>query len=665
MAAPQLSHQYPLGFSNVFTDSGPLPNIDPMTRQLRSRDLRAEPEDRPTRPTRAEKPVPKAERKTRAPGPPPRRPRFGVMGMVLVGLVWAAIGGAALVAWYAYDLPDVDKLQTPMRRPSVTLQAADGSTIASYGDLYAGPVGFDEVPPYLVQAIVATEDRRFFEHPGIDIVGILRAAVADLRAGAVRQGASTITQQLAKNLFLTPERSLRRKVQEMLLALWLEAKFNKQQLFTIYMNRVYLGAGTYGVEAASRRYFGKSARDVSLREAAVLAGLLKAPTRYSPARDPEAAARRADVVLANMVAAGYINLDDARAARAEPLVTHGAPLGAEARYFTDWVLDRAAGLVGHADRDLVVRTTLDPALQRVAERRLVEVLTREGPKARAGQSALVALSPDGAVRAMVGGGDYGRSQFNRATQALRQPGSAFKLFVYLAALESGLKPDSTIADVPISIGGWQPKDFDGRYRGVVTLRTALAESLNTPAVQLAQRVGIERVIAVARRLGITTTLPANLSLALGSGEVTLLELTAAYGALANNGYPVWPHAIAQISDSTGKVLYSRSGSGASPAIAPATLRDINSMLTGVVAEGTGRAAQLPGRMVAGKTGTSQDFRDAWFVGYTPELVTGVWVGNDDSSPMRRVTGGGLPVHIWHAFMADALRGTPARVTSGN
>jgi penicillin-binding protein 1A len=266
---------------------------------------------------------------------------------------------------------------------------------------------------------------------------------------------------------------------------------------------------------------------------------------------------------------------------------------------------------------------------------------------------------------MVGGTDYGRSQFNRATQALRQPGSAFKLFVYLAALESGLTPDSTIADVPISIGGWQPKDFDGRYRGVVSLRTALADSLNTPAVQLAQRVGIDRVIAAARRLGITTNLPANLSLALGSGEVTLLGLTAAYGALANNGFPVWPHAIAEINDSSGRVLYRRQGSGTAPAIAPAIRQELESMLTDVVSEGTGRAAQLPGRMVAGKTGTSQDFRDAWFVGYTPGLVTGVWVGNDDSSPMRRVTGGSIPAHIWRAFMADALHGAPLRMMSGN
>jgi penicillin-binding protein 1A len=639
-----------------------------MTRSLRSPGLRAEPEDRPRRPARARtannKSAPRKDAKPRQGGASPRGRRLGLLGTILVALIWVGIGGAGLVAWYAYDLPDIDKLQTPMRRPSLILQADDGSTVASYGDLYAGPVGFNEVPPYLVQAIVATEDRRFFEHPGIDIVGILRAAVADLRAGAIREGASTITQQLAKNLFLTPERSIRRKVQEMLLAFWLEAKFNKEQLFTIYMNRVYLGAGTYGVEAASRRYFGKSARDVSLREAAVLAGLLKAPTRYSPARDPAAAARRADQVLANMVDAGYINVADARAARAEPLITHGASLGAEARYFSDWVLDRATDFVSRAGHDLVLRSTLDPALQRIAERRLTEVLAREGPKAHASQAALVAMTPDGAVRAMVGGADYGRSQFNRATQALRQPGSAFKLFVYLAALEAGMTPDSTVADVPISIHGWRPKDFEGRYRGTVTLRTALAESLNTPAVQLAQRVGIDRVIAAARRLGITTRLPANLSLALGSGEVTLLELTSAYAALADNGNPVWPHAIVQIRDRSGKVLYHRQGSGAAPAIAPRVLAELNSMLSDVVAEGTGRAARLPGRAVAGKTGTSQYFRAAWFIGYTPELIVGVWVGNDESSPMRRVTGGGLPAHIWHAFMADALRGTPVKMTSG-
>jgi penicillin-binding protein 1A len=610
------------------------------------------------------KPAPAKAKGGKGKASPSRGLAGTALRVLLLALIWGGLAAGGAVAWYAWDLPDIGKLETPARRPSVTLLAADGSVLATYGDLYGGPVRFDDAPPYLVQAIVATEDRRFFDHPGVDAVGILRALAANLRAGAVRQGGSTLTQQLAKNLFLTPERSLRRKVQEALLAFWLEAHFTKKQIFTIYLNRVYLGAGTYGIEAAARRYFGKSVRDVNLREAAVLAGLLKAPTRYSPARDPEAAARRADQVLDNMIAAGFLSPADARAVRDEPLRTLGARLGNDFRYFADWVLERAAGYLGHADRDIEVRTTLLPGLQRLAERRIEAALAREGRKARAGQAALVAIAPDGAVRALVGGRDYAKSQFNRATQALRQPGSAFKLFVYLAGLESGMTPQTTIADVPISLGKWRPRNFDGRFRGPVTMHTALVQSLNIPAVQVAERAGLDRVISVARRLGITTPLKAQPSLALGASEVTLVELTAAYAALANGGFPVWPHAITEIRDRAGRVLYRRAGSGAARAVPAAALHDLNAMLADAIGGGTGRAARID-RPAAGKTGTSQEFRDAWFVGFTAELVTGVWVGNDDAAPMNRVTGGGLPARIWRAFMTDALKGVPVRPLPGS
>ncbi len=588
---------------------------------------------------------------------PPRGLLVSVLRWAMIVAIWGGVAVGGLVAWYAYDLPDLEKLETHARRPGITLLATDGSVLASYGELYGGTVRFDDLPPYLVQAVVATEDRRFFDHPGFDPIGVLRAAFANLRAGAIRQGGSTVTQQLAKNLFLTQARTLRRKVQEVLLALWLEARFTKQQIFTLYINRVYLGAGTYGAEAAARRYFGKSVRDVNLYEAAMLAGLLKAPSRLAPTRNPRAARRRTILVLDNMVKDGFLSADDAgRAVRggAGPAPAVG---GNSVRYFADWVLERAAGYVGHSDWDLVVVTTLDARLQRLAAGRLAALLKRSGPRAGVSQGAIVALSPSGAIRAMVGGRDYRKSQFNRATQALRQPGSAFKLFVYLAGLEAGMSPDDTISDTPLRIGGWRPRNYDGRYRGDITLRQALAQSINTVAVRISERAGRSRVIDAARRLGITTRLRSHPSLALGAGEVTLLGLTAAYGVLPNGGFAVWPHGISEIRDRQGRVLYRRAGSGAGQVIAPVHVRQLTGMLREVIASGTGRGAAL-GRPAAGKTGTSQEFRDAWFIGFTAGLVTGVWLGNDDARPMKRVTGGGLPARLWRNFMRAALRGVP-------
>ncbi len=577
----------------------------------------------------------------------------------LILSIWGGLAFGALVAWYAYDLPDIDRLEAPSRRASVTLVDASGNDIATYGDLYADPVRLAEVPPYLVQAIVATEDRRFFEHAGFDPVALARAALANLRAGRVRQGGSTLTQQLAKNIFLQPDRTLRRKIQELLLAFWLEANFTKEQIFSLYINRVYLGAGTYGVEAASRAYFGKSARNVDLQEAAVLAGLLKAPTRYSPRRDPEAARDRARVVLGAMVDAGYIDAATAKRAGQKPLRVAGAAARSRnIRYFTDWVLDRVTGYVGHSSADLVIRTTLDPRMQVAAERRVEAMLAGPGKARGATQAALVSMTPSGAVRALVGGRDYAESQFNRAVQAHRQPGSAFKLFVYLAAMENGLTPDDRFVDGPLKIGNWQPKNYDGTYDGAMTLREAVARSVNTVAVQVSERVGRDRVIDVARRLGVTSPLASNPSIALGVTELSLLELTSAYGAVANGGVTVWPHAIEEIRERDGRVLYARRDGSAKRALDPQTVRSMNDLLRGVVEWGSGKAAH-PGRPAAGKTGTSSDFRDAWFVGYTGELVTGVWVGNDDSSPMKQVTGGSLPARLWGAFMADALRGTAA------
>ena len=590
-------------------------------------------------------------------GKPRRSRRLALLKWGATGLIWVSVLFAGAVIWYAWDLPDPQRLDRVTRRPSVTLLDSRGDTLATFGDLYGAPVGLDRMPPYLPKAVIAVEDRRFMDHPGIDPWGLARAAIVNLREGRIRQGGSTITQQLAKNLFLTPRRNLRRKVQEMLLALWLEYRFSKRQILAIYLNRVYLGAGTYGVDAAARKYFGKSPDKLSLYESAMLAGMLKAPSRYNPLANPKAAARRAALALNAMVQAGYLSRAEAAVARSKRRTAPPLASGAGRRYFADWVLEQVPGFVGYSESDLIVVTTLDARLQAFAEVSVTATLDGKGAALGAGQAALVALAPGGAVRAMVGGRDYRGSQFNRATQGLRQPGSAFKPFVFLAALEAGLGPDDRFYDGPLKIGKWSPRNYANRYYGEVTLRDSLARSLNSVAVRVSERVGRKKVIEVAKRLGITSKLAPNPSIALGASEVSLLELTGAYAAFANRGLGVWPYGIVEIRNGAGEVLYRRAGSGPGRVMAPEHVAAMNDVLRSVVVWGTGKAARF-GRPAAGKTGTSQEFRDAWFIGYTPDLVTGVWLGNDGGAPMKGVTGGSLPARLWKSFMARALTGTP-------
>jgi penicillin-binding protein 1A len=577
--------------------------------------------------------------------------------LAVLVLLWCAIIGCGGLAYFALTLPDTSQLTVAERRPSVTILAENGALIATFGDLFGQPLSLKEMSPLLPKAVIATEDRRFYHHFGIDVLGLLRAGFSDLRARHIVQGGSTITQQLAKVLFLTPERNFARKIRETLLALWLEHRFAKDQILEIYLNRVYLGAGTYGVDAAAHRYFGKSAAKLNLFECAVVAGLLKAPTRFSPARDRDAAAMRAAQVLDGMVEAGFITAADAAAAEkagaALPVVER-----AGSRYFADWVADQIRDFAGTAERDLTVRTTFDPRLQVAAEAAIGEILAR-GAKDWVSEGALVALTPDGAVRAMVGGLDYGHSQFNRATQAQRQPGSAFKPFVYLAGLEAGLHPGDRLVDAPIRVGNWQPHNYVNRYQGEMSLAEGLAQSVNTIAVQVAERAGIPRVVAAANRLGITSELASDASIALGTGEVNLLELVSAYAPFANGGIGVMAYGISEIRDSAGKIVYRRAGSGPGPVVAPEHVGMINDMLAGVIAHGTGKAAALP-RPAAGKTGTTQEYRDAWFIGYTADLVAGVWLGNDDDTPMNKVTGGSLPAAAWRSFMLAATKGMPVR-----
>jgi penicillin-binding protein 1A len=576
----------------------------------------------------------------------------------MVGAIWTGFIALLFLAWCAYDLPGPERLNELKRQPSVTIVAADGSLLASYGDLYGDSVRLADLPPYLPAAVLATEDRRFYSHWGVDLRGIARALYVNAKEGDMVQGGSTITQQVAKNLFLTPERSLHRKGQEMLLSLWLERTFTKDQILELYLNRVYFGAGTYGVDAAAKKYFGRSARDVTIFQAAMLAGLLKAPSRFNPFNDKDLARSRAELVIRNMVAAGQLSEEEASAISESAAPSISAQASNQiGQHFADWVIDQVSSYVGYADQDLVVQTTLDPALQKQAEQTLARVLAEQGPAMKASQGALVTMRPDGAVMAMVGGTDYRGSQFNRATQALRQPGSAFKAFVFLAAFENGYVPGNLFVDGPIRIGNWSPGNYNDRYYGKVTLRDAFARSLNSVAVQLSEKVGRAKVIDTAHRLGITEPLDNNPAIALGVSETTLLEMTGAYAAFANQGNGVWPFGIERIAARDGTVLYERQGSGPGRVASAASVRKMLDVMAATVENGTGRKAKID-RPVYGKTGTSQNFRDAWFIGLTSDLVTGVWVGNDDNAPMDKVTGGTLPVTIWHDFMAPALSSRP-------
>lgn len=576
----------------------------------------------------------------------------------------AIIGGLLFVfvaAWFLLSLPNIDKLYEPTGKQSVVIQSQDGRIVGSYGDIYGDFITYEEFPQSLIDAVLATEDRNFFHHFGIDPFGLGRAVYTNLRAGQVVQGGSTITQQVAKNVFLTPERTFSRKLRELLLAFKLERRFSKQELLTIYLNRVYLGAGNFGVDAAARRYFDKSARDLSLSESAILAGMLKAPSRFAPIANPEAARGRAEVVLASMVDAGFLKQAQADKAKKDlaQTITRTTKNSAEsALYFTDWIMERLPDYIGNANADLVVTSTLLPELQRMGENAIATVLDKEGEKMNVSQAALVAMTPEGAVRALIGGRDYSQSQYNRATQAKRQPGSAFKLFVYLTALEAGMTPSTTVIDQPITLGKWQPKNYDGEYRGEITLKDAVAHSINTVSVQVAERVGLNNIVRMAHRLGITSDVDALPSIALGSTEVTLLELTGAYAHLAAEGMSVEPFGIVRVATTAGKVLYQRGEEEETRALGTGTVHMMNNMLSGVIGYGTGRGAAI-GRPAAGKTGTTSDYRDAWFMGYTPDLVAGVWVGNDNNAEMKKVTGGTLPAPIWREFMRNALANVPA------
>lgn len=593
--------------------------------------------------------TPKTETATRrrwAPGWFSRRSRLakvaigGSFAVLLILIVSSLVLSATL--------PLSRSLQ-PLPDPALTFLDANGEVFARRGGYKEAPVDFEEIPPHLIDALIAMEDRRFYYHPGIDPLGIIRAGWRNFQAGRVVEGGSTITQQLAKITFLTSDRTFERKFQEMLLALWIEAKLSKREILVRYLSSAYFGSGAYGIRAAAHHYFDSEVKDLTIPESAMLVGVLKAPSLLAPTRDLDASQERAGLVIDAMVEDGRLTKEQATALKPAELADSRRSYGIGS-YFADWAAERLqAEDSGYGEVEIT--TTLDARLQAIAERAVLDVMRDEGEKRGARQAALVAMRPDGRVVAMVGGLDYKANQFNRAVQAKRQPGSAFKLFVYLAALRDGATPGSMVRDRPINIDGWSPKNFDGRHRGDLSLQQAFALSINTSAVEVSETAGRDEVIRTARDLGITSKLTDTPSLALGASEVTVLEMTTAYAAVAAGRYPVPAQGITAID---GVPVFEGQVDQYRMTYAP----QMQSLLHAVVRQGTGRGARLS-IPAFGKTGTSENYRDAWFMGFAGQLVVGVWVGNDDNSPMNKVTGGSLPARIWRDFMTGAFKTEPA------
>jgi penicillin-binding protein 1A len=583
---------------------------------------------------------------------------------IVIGL-WCTLGITLLTLWYARELPEITKNAEFEHRAAITILANDQSKVTRIGELKGVSVQIRDVPDYFRFAIISIEDRRFYTHFGIDPKGVARAIYTKIFHGGRLAGGSTLTQQLAKNLFLSHERSLKRKIQEALLALWLERTLTKDEILSAYINRVYFGAGSYGIEAASQTYFNKAASEINLGEAAILAGVLKAPSRYAPTSNLALAQKRGRLVLNAMVEEGYITKTESEM-QAGLSVTRPKPQPIKSdsgRYFADWIISEAAKLVSMPEQHIIIETTLDPELQNASQFALINATKRHGEDKAFSQGATISLGTDGAVYAMVGGVNYRQSQFNRATQAQRSPGSALKPFIYLTALEKGWRSDDLILDAKIEDSEYSPENYAKRFYGDVTLNEALSKSMNTAAIRLTQDVGIGNFIKKLRKFGITSPLNRDLSLVLGSSGVSAIELTAAYAALMNEGIKVEPYGIKRILTDDGVILYDRSKARhVKQRIAREKyVERLNLMLGHTVQYGTGRGAQINGMRIFGKTGTSQDSRDAWFVGFNENITSAVWLGNDDNSPMNHVTGGSIPAQIWKEIMISTLSDkTPPR-----
>lgn len=572
--------------------------------------------------------------------------------------IWAGLAIVGIVGYYAMKLPSADTWAVPDRPANIRIIASNGKLISNRGKMGGEAVAIQELPHYVPAAMIAIEDRRFMSHFGIDPIGITRALIGNITAGRITAGGSTITQQVAKNLFLSPEQKIGRKIQEALLALWLEKNYSKNGILELYLNRVYYGGGAYGIEAAAQRFFGKSARNLSLGEAAILAGVLKAPSRLSPDKNPKDSAARARIVLNAMADQNYISIEEARAAAIDPNKRIRTRVAGAEYYVADWVETLMQAYIGDIEGDVIVTTTIDWDLQKYGEFLIKEVVTEHGQEKDFSQAALVSLATDGSVKAIVGGTDYAQSQYNRAVTAKRQPGSAFKPIVYLTALENGFTPNTMVNDEPFSYKGWSPKNYNNKYVGSVTLRDALANSLNTVAGRLAIEIGAEKIVQTAYRLGISSDLNPVPSIALGTQEVSLLELSAAFAPFANGGEGVIAHIITRIETADGELLYDNIPTGPGNVISKKHVAMMNDMLSYAVEVGTGKKAKLANWPIAGKTGTTQNNKDAIFVGYSANIITGVWIGNDDGSPMDGVGGGSFPAQLWTDFMARAHKGLP-------
>ncbi|MGB0505432.1 MAG: transglycosylase domain-containing protein [Pikeienuella sp.] len=588
--------------------------------------------------------------------------RLGLRVALFVGLIIGAATG-----YYYVSLPAHDALFDGRSKGSVTLLDRSGDIFAWRGAQYGGEVTLNTVSPYLTKAIIATEDRRFYSHPGIDPLGLARAMVANVRAGRFVQGGSTLTQQVAKNVFLTSEKTLERKLKEVPIALAMEMKYGKDAILSIYLNRVYLGAGATGFEAASQRYFAKSAREVNLAESAMLAGLLKAPSRLAPTSNMGRAQGRAGVIVNAMLENGDIDAVEARRAIANPAELSKEAARKTGAHFADWVMETGpAYLTTATAEDVLISTTFDPTLQRAAEDALAHVFDTRVKKGSPAEAAIVIMDHNGTVRAIVGGRDARANTFNRATQALRQTGSAFKPIVYATAMEAGFSIHDRIEDRPLTMDDhgrkWSPKNYDGQYRGQMTLTDALANSINTVAVRLSEKVGRDRVRAMAVELGLTTPIAEGPAVALGVSEATLLEMTGVYAAFANGGRRAAPLGVRTITvrGDDAPIMSASDTNTGQMVISPNSAARMTEMMQQVISSGTGRRAALPDRAMAGKTGTTQGARDAWFIGYTADYVIGVWMGKDDNAPLIGVTGGGLPAAIWRETAQRAHDGLPAR-----
>lgn len=626
-------------------------------------------QERNERAPRGKTPRGRAPKQKKSRGRRERRPvtLFGIIWKMISWLfilgIWGALAAGAVVVYYAVQLPSADTWKVPDRAANIRIVAANGQLISNRGKTGGEAVSLRELPYYVPAAFVAIEDRRFYDHFGIDVLGLVSVALESVQAGEVTRGASTITQQVAKNLFLTPDQTLGRKVQEALLAVWLEQNYSKDDILDLYLNRMFFGHESYGIEAASQRYFGKSARNLSLGEAAMLAGSLQAPSRLNPKGNADAVKARQGLVLAAMAKEGYITPAESKAAAIDPNQTVRTKVVGGESYVADWVESLMTAYLGEVKQDVIVHTTINWDLQKEAEFVVKEAVSKYGADKGFSQGALVAMDVDGSVRALVGGVDYQASQYNRAVTARRQPGSTFKPFVYLAGMEKGYTPDTIATDGPIDINGWQPSNADGKYGGDMTLRQALALSRNTVSALLANDVGPDKVVEAAMRMGISSPLQAVPSIALGTQEVSLLELTAAYAPFANGGIGVIANVITRIETADGKVLYDAVAAGPGRVIEPNIVAEMNDMLHAAVEIGTGKRAQLNGWPMAGKTGTSQKARDALFVGYTARMVAGVWLGNDNDVGTK-LSGGNVPVEIWSQFMTKAHEGIPVAELPG-